>query len=1367
MSYLDQDDPNLIEDLLLRKEFVWFKKWGVQEQDDNIIPRFMLSDIIKKNGYLRFLGHQMFVRNFINPNTNYKRVHIKWSTGSGKTLGGLAIAMNFIRNYKLEKELGNQEIGSVFIIGFSERAFKNELLRYPEFGFLSRDERIQIDKLKRLALTGSIHDREKLRELVSKIKRRFSNRKRNGFFKFIGYKAFVNKLLLAPPGTNIGEMSEENIRLALASGKIKFNESLLADFRNSLIICDEIHNVYNSSEKNNWGIAIQAILDKEPSVRFVSLSATPLNNSPAEIIDLLNLLIPKEQRVERNDFFYNDRTLKPGALEKIAELARGRFSFLMDTNPKHYPKIINIGESLNEIPYLKFIRCPMSKFHYNTYKAFYNGALSQDSQYLVDFALPNPESTDVGLFQTQSIKKLIPFATQKFKSQYGIDYKNGKLMGDFMHADNIATYSTKYARVLAEIFNDIKDGHGKIFIYHNTVHISGVLFIEQMLIKNGFLDEQLSSSDNTVCMRCGKVRKEHPKESIIDGGSENELYIGDKLIAKLNLADNFYYNESQDISILNGENTGMFIDFINRHENLPIFITFRSDIGQKLQNELLNAGFTYYSNDSSKTTLSRTANTTKPVFDTKLDSQFSNKVSDKSCNQDNPIVVGGAKIYNHKFTPARFIMAHSDIDKSKMEHSIERFNSIDNIDGSQYLILVGSKIIKESYDIKALQNVYITSKPDNIPTFIQIRGRAVRKDSHNGLPEDQHVVRVKIFTTCLPENQMVGVDKGKYKLSYEEEKYKEKILAFQTIQKIEKVIHENAIDTAVNYEKNTKNMDDVLGPIPFKNNSKAINPAKLIKSTFNVYYAKEEVELIQYIIKRLFIEISSVWEYKDLWESVQKTPDNYDVYVNTRLFSENNFIIAINLLLWNIGGDYVDAIVKKIGGNEPDIHNYTEIDPLTQAMISLQDSSNNTFDNTSSNTNTHSGGDSESEFSINNLFNPVSKIISLPNGQDNIIISITNDKKQYYILFPFKEKINAPDIDIELPYRITLHDQQKRININQFMQTKRIDFDYDDKKRIFYRRYADTSIENMQNVVCEYGTSFHIKFIEECIEYVFRAWTDPNLIKHEFHDFYFKMIYYYDLLSLVLWAYTSKPRIFKDYIKYAIPIHAKDIKLKILDKYESRKDELGDISPDDNSDLATSGIINLLKSTYNRTSNAWIPTEFRENYNKTLTQSLALFQGRKKKSKYITKIKADMLPIGHYISKFPRLFHPERGWDENSTYLHNEQDFKENDIIVGFDERSDTGVHIRFKIRHPIHNIPQYSDSRKIEKGTVCKSKSKDELKLLAKKLDVVLPDKVNVDDLCLVIRSKLIRLELKERIKKSNIKYFYFFYEERPETII
>jgi hypothetical protein len=1442
MAYLSQNDPNLISDLMSRKEFYWLKKWKNTKPSitDNIIPRFILDDAITKSGHLRLLGHQLFGENYFNPNTEYKRLHLKWNTGAGKTIGGISIAMNFIKKYNIERDFGNVEIGTVYIIGPAERAFKMDLLRFPELGFITREERIKLDKLRRSANTGNVQDLEKYKELNTRIKKRFINRKNNGFFRFLGYRAFVNRLFITKPEFDINTMSEEQIMTALDEKNITLNEQLLLELKNSLLICDEIHNVYNSAEKNNWGIALQAALDNVESLRCVTMSATPLNNNPAEIIDLLNLLLPKDQRIERSDYFKNSKELKPNSLEKIAKLSRGRFSFLIDIDPKYYPRVENIGESIKSIPYLKFIRCKMSPFHYTTYKHVYNGALSQDSQYLVDFALPNPENDKIGIYQTGSVRKLIAVAPQKWKDKYRIDFVDGKIVGDFLLKENIGYYSAKYEAVLNEIMNDIKNSAGKIFIYHNVVIMSGVLFIEQLLQKNGFLDEHSSSSDNTICMRCGKTRKEHPKKG--GGGDNNEISI----------TEHITYTENgiieQDISreqitktvngitisyVINNNSTGGSLKI---NDDIYISILHDDDTSYLgiINNEVFNIDFNiikeliehilgnkniYFKIDNDSNSL-KFIDKLKQIKFEECDIALENytvllkKVNDnykynhnifdqviyaKSDVPDVPDVsdvpdvpdvpddpdkyIGGyqkrSNKISHDFTPARFIMAHSDIEKTQMDQSIDRYNSIENVDGSHFLILVGSKIIKESYEIKAVQNEYIVSRPDNIPTLIQIRGRSVRTGSHTGLPKENHVVRMKIFTSCLPIK-----DNNGYKLSYEEEKYKDKIASFQIIQQIEKVIHENAVDSFVNYDINTKQNNDPLGPLPYNINTKLRNEISLDKlnlSTFNVYYAKNEVNAIKVIIKRLFIELSGVWEYKDLLNAVINPPKKYDLEINTKLINESNFIIAINELTWNNSNKYVEPFIETstniVVGGHGNHKDYTPHESKDRHFANIYDYQNMpaTLSETECKAEkiTHGGKqhiNHKPDINIDNsiidhIYDNNDKIISIPGGQDNIIVPISNNNKQYYMLFPINKYNNIPDIDIELPYRIIKQEQKKTIDMNNFIRTKRIDFDYVEKRAIFYRKFADITIENMQNVVCEYGSNFHIKFIEECIEYIFNVWTNPTINKHEYHDFYFKMLYYYDLMSLVLWASTCKTKIASEYSKYAIPVKVKDIKLKVVNKYEKRAEELVDISPTDNSDLATSGVLNLLKTTFNRTSNTWIPAEFREYYNNIIQKSASLFEGKNKKLKMFVKASADVLPIGHFISKFPRLYIPEKGWDENPTYLQNEKEFKENNLVIGFDERSSTGVHIRFKIRNPIHNITKYVDSRFTEKGTVCKSKSKGYLHDAAKKLNITVPAKVNGPELCSLIKSKLIRMELIERTKGSNIKYFYFFYEQRPET--
>jgi hypothetical protein len=162
-----------------------------------------------------------------------------------------------------------------------------------------------------------------------------------------------------------------------------------------------------------------------------------------------------------------------------------------------------------------------------------------------------------------------------------------------------------------------------------------------------------------------------------------------------------------------------------------------------------------------------------------------------------------------------------------------------------------------------------------------------------------------------------------------------------------------------------------------------------------------------------------------------------------------------------------------------------------------------------------------------------------------------------------------------------------------------------------------------------------------------------------------------------------------------------------------------------------------------------------------LSKANQLFEGVYKRTGSAKKINADLLPVGHFLSKIPRFFVPALGgWINDPTFVEKNEQLKENDIIIGYDDRSKTGMSIKFKIRSPVQKIKQSRDNRLIEKGSICSTKSKEYLRALATKLDISEDDTLNVDTLCAKIRSKLIYFELKERIKKSKIKYFYFVYE-------
>ncbi len=58
------------------------------------------------------------------------------------------------------------------------------------------------------------------------------------------------------------------------------------------------------------------------------------------------------------------------------------------------------------------------------------------------------------------------------------------------------------------------------------------------------------------------------------------------------------------------------------------------------------------------------------------------------------------------------------MDRNTVNNSLAKFNNLNNVDGYKFLILLGSKIIKESYSINSVRNLFVMARPENISSLI-------------------------------------------------------------------------------------------------------------------------------------------------------------------------------------------------------------------------------------------------------------------------------------------------------------------------------------------------------------------------------------------------------------------------------------------------------------------------------------------------------------------------------------------------------------------------------------------------------------------------------------------------------------------------
>lgn len=805
----------LIKDLSSRKEFNVFEpddhNSSLRSNENGFAYNSEAPDITG----LQPTGPQQFIRNIMNPNTDFPRILINWQTGTGKTSAAVGIANEFIRQYKARTSLG-ENAPSVFIIGFTKQVFQAEMLRFPEHGFISASEVIELQKLEDNAKNGAIESKQ-LSNYLGMLRRRLTDRTKNGYFQFYGYKVFANNMFIITPegfkekfdinslATKESSNQDFGARLidSVRRGLVKVNTDLLDSMRGGLIIVDEVHNVYNIVEKNNYGIAIQYALDVlgEDAPRAVFMSATPMTGSAAEIVDLLNLLIPNENHLVRTDFFKtndNASSLKEGALAKIAQLAVGRVSFLLDSDTRSYPRRIFAGTAMANVPYLLITECPMSPMHEATLNSLNKSdALNEvlgdtlnevlgdipidkvphlpaNAHTLYDMVYPNPNSETLGLYISTETPFIISKSTDEWKQNEGIIVETQGssapvITGPFLESDSLKKYSTKYYEMVKATISAVQKGPGKIMIYHHRVHMSGVIQIAEILRMNGFIDEYSESGATTLCGVCGIQKDKH-----------------------------------------------------------------------------------------------------------------------------------SSKQNDHAYTPARYAVAHSDIDRSVMTKSIKNFNSNSNLEGYTIRVLIGSRIVKEGYNFRAVRHQFIMSLPIDYPTLIQVFGRVVRKFSHLRLPLDQQDVTIRVFITTFKPNRMNDSDRinDLQKISPELLRYMLKGREYLIIQEVERALRQSAIDTFVN-EKRIRTIlnstEPTIDGLPLAQNKLVLQGPTHTETYYAYNYAEREIDIIVSVCRALF-KTRPVWTYGDLYTAVKSRPI-HSVEYDLSKTDEGNFAAALEILL--------------------------------------------------------------------------------------------------------------------------------------------------------------------------------------------------------------------------------------------------------------------------------------------------------------------------------------------------------------------------------------------------------------------------------------------------------------------------------------
>jgi hypothetical protein len=418
------------------------------------------------------------------------------------------------------------------------------------------------------------------------------------------------------------------------------------------------------------------------------------------------------------------------------------------------------------------------------------------------------------------------------------------------------------------------------------------------------------------------------------------------------------------------------------------------------------------------------------------------------------------KNLEHDFKAMSYVVLHGELTDQVFNLNLDMFNN------GECTICIGSSKIRESLNFKAVNDLFVCSFPDTIGDLLQLLGRSVRMFSHKGLP--QNMQYVNIYILCGSEIEL--------------NRYREKMLDYEIIQSIEKIIHETAVDAKMNKQLVQKNLEDSINVIRFDSpesmneiqTSYGITIDLSNDSSFLKYYMTDEVREQMELIKFCFSTISKVWTPSDLWEYIRSG----DVYseVNAKSFTYDSFIIAINTIISGINLPFNKSLSTEL-----------YIDGTQYKITCITGTQNESL------------------------------ILAIPSYSYKEEMGTNSSSKTY-------------SIAVDSWYRNVGSSIRKFIPIDRFLSKGS---DYETKRSLIINEIAFSSELEIYELINRFNIDFHIRLMREVIVYFFNTLIYTNIDLVEYHMSYVTLLAFYKVTGYIVFAsdILDKYVMYKKYVE--------------------------------------------------------------------------------------------------------------------------------------------------------------------------------------------------------------------------------------------
>ena len=324
--YPNLNDPNFIIKIAEKKEFN-------DTQYDGKIHNLEEYAQTLCNADFELAPHQIFVRNYLSNQTPYNSLLLFHGLGSGKTCTSITLSEEY-RQYM--KQLGSSQRIIVLANKNVQENYKLQLFDERKLKEINGLWNLKtctgnkfLQEINPMSMKGI--SRDKVIKQIEKIIR--------DSYLFLGYREFGGLIRRRIEKYNAEE--DPNKR------KRKIAAALKKEFSNRLIIIDEVHNMRISDDSTEEGKVAKRLMELAKitdNMKLLLLSATPMFNSVAEIVWLLNLMNTNDRRatISLKDVFDSNGNLKVEdgkqiGKELLIQKATGYISYVRGDNPYTFP----------------------------------------------------------------------------------------------------------------------------------------------------------------------------------------------------------------------------------------------------------------------------------------------------------------------------------------------------------------------------------------------------------------------------------------------------------------------------------------------------------------------------------------------------------------------------------------------------------------------------------------------------------------------------------------------------------------------------------------------------------------------------------------------------------------------------------------------------------------------------------------------------------------------------------------------------------------------------------------------------------------------------------------------------------------------